>query len=145
MLQEVLFEDVMLHICRITDRATVSGRETLTVTRLTKAGRKVAGLDALLDDVHTKTAFARDWRNRHIGHQDLELALNTATPLKPATRQGVRDAIAAIAAALNCVERHYGGSPVAFELVMPAPGDAEALLGVLTAGVDALAERYWRP
>jgi hypothetical protein len=91
--------------------------------------------------VTEKTKFARDWRNRHIGHRELALALEeSANPLAPASRKAVSDAIGAVATLLNIVESHYCRSEVAYEHSKPF-GNAEALLHALRAAQHAIAER----
>jgi hypothetical protein len=88
-----------------------------------------------------KSEFARDWRDRHIAHRDLNLALEEgARPLAPASRQGVADAIDAIVAVLGAVEEHYRKAITAYGHVSHL-GDAEALLHVLTDGIAARDER----
>ena len=48
-------------------------------------------------DALVATEFCRDWRNRHIAHRDLQLALKQgAEPLKPASRSKVREALEAL-------------------------------------------------
>jgi hypothetical protein len=62
-------------------------------------------LQSLIETAAQKAAFARDWRNRRIAHRDLNVALQqSSTPLAPATRAGVRECLAAIAAVLNVIE-----------------------------------------
>ena len=68
---------LLLHIARITDASATGGKTNLTIRNLpslisdaaTKA--KVAGL---ADTAIKAPDFCRDWRNRHIGHTDLQLA-----------------------------------------------------------------------
>ena len=63
------------------------------------AKAKVAGL---VDVAIRATEFCRDWRNRHIGHNDLKLAIGEpAKPLADASRKQVKDALKAIADVVN--------------------------------------------
>jgi AbiU2 len=140
--QDSLFEDVLLHICRLTDPPRSAGRDNLTIERLPQLVAQSIrnAVEQRLDHVRGTSRFARDWRNRHIGHIDLALALRRqAKPLEPASRLGVSEALAAIAALLNEVESHYGTGPVAYDMIDHL-GGAESLLYVLRDGLDARAE-----
>lgn len=91
-----------------------------------------------------KSAFARDWRNRHIAHRDLALVINEgAIPLAGASRKGVKDSLHAIAAVLNVLESHYCGSEVGYDVGFDH-GNAETLLYVIRDGLDAEAEERAR-
>lgn len=83
-----------------------------------------------------KSEFARDWRDRHIAHTDLRLALeqSTSEPLAPASRQKVNEAIASIAAVFAVVEQHYCQAQTGYEHAFQL-GDAEALLHVIRESV----------
>jgi hypothetical protein len=134
--QDTLWENVLLHISRLTDGVIVSGRETLTIERLPQLvdSQCRPQVVAALNTARQKCAFARDWRNRHIGHRDLALATDgAAKPLQHASRQSVNDALEAIGAALNVVECWYRGSeaPSPYDFAMGGPGDALDLLRVI--------------
>ena len=74
----------------------------------------------------------------------MNLALKEgAKPLAPASRQRVREAIAAIVAVLGAVEDHYCESTTAYEHVSQL-GDAVALLHVLRDGIEARDEQFRR-
>jgi hypothetical protein len=146
LLESSLWNDLLLHLCTLTDDPQVGRRQTLTVLRLPTLvdpdiHDKIRGL---VSAAVKKTKFARDWRNRHIAHRDLDLALKEgAKPLAPASRQAVIDAIRAIVAVLGAVEEHYRKSTTAYDHVSHL-GDAEALLYVLRDGVEARDERLRR-
>lgn len=141
--QDTLWENVLLHISRLTDPPQSAGKDNLTLRRLPAlVDDKIrAEVGTLLQTCLTNCEFARDWRRRQIAHCDLRLALDdpTATPLAAASRKAVKDALTAIAALLNAVELHYRGSTVHYEL--QPYGNAEALLYVVWAGVQAETER----
>ncbi|UWU80726.1 hypothetical protein N2603_20345 [Bradyrhizobium huanghuaihaiense] len=149
LVQDRLWETTLLHLARLTDPAESmgkgSGRTNLTI-------RALSGLidDAPLKDRLAKladeavklTEFARDWRNRHIAHRDLKLALEQATtPLAEASREDVKKALSAIAAVLNEAATHYTDSQTAFEHVAGPLGGAVSLLYVLGIGERAKEER----
>jgi hypothetical protein len=142
--QDLLWEDTLLHICRLTDPAVSPGkRENLTVCRL-----PMLVLPALRPKVEHAVAatrcqckFARDWRNRHIVHRDYPLALDKhANPLEPATIKSVSEALASIAGVLNILEGQYRHhEPIPYHMPIEPLGNAEALLYLLRDGLDARA------
>ena len=141
MIETTMREDLLLHICRLTDQPSNKGRgrrERLSVLRLTtqvdpKIHDKVRGL---VSKAIKETEFARDWRDRYIAHRDLPLALKLgARPLAKASRKKMSEAIDGIVAVLHAVEGHYLGTTVAYEHVSHL-GDAETLLHILRDGVE---------
>jgi hypothetical protein len=149
MIQDVMWEDVLLHICRLIDPPRTVGKENLTLQCLpnmvvAETQSEVAELLAL---AKCKCDFAIDWRNRHIAHRDLGLVLEKgARPLAEASRRSVIVGLEAIGAVLNAVEFRYTGSRVGYEHFFPDTGEAESLLYVLRDGVEAEAARRerWR-
>ncbi|MDB5566510.1 MAG: hypothetical protein JWP84_3076 [Tardiphaga sp.] len=95
MVQDGIWEAIVLHIARLTDPPQSPGgkdRQNLTLHNLpalipdpTLKGE----LKMLCEEATTNTKFARDWRNRRIAHRDLDLALGgKAKPLSSrATRR----------------------------------------------------------
>jgi hypothetical protein len=146
-LDDTMWRDLLLHLCVLTDESEVGRRgkrQTLTIRRL-----PMLVDDAIKEEVKrlvvvavNKTEFARDWRNRHIAHRDLNLVLKEgAKPLHDASRQHVREAITAIVAVLGAVEKHYRNATTGYEYSWH-PGDATTLLRVLKDGVDAQRRRF---
>ena len=138
-----MWNEILLHISRLTDQERVGGgggKAALTLRRLPPLVAAVIQprlKERLGDHVNPAIKFARDWRDRYIGHRDLQLVLQETTkPLAPAARQNVTDAISAITGAVHEVEQHYCGTKTAFEFA-DVPGDAEALLYVIRDGLAA--------
>jgi hypothetical protein len=145
-MQDALWDDVLLHISRLTDPTIVAYKETLALQRLPQlvAPAFQPHVQKLLNEVLEKSKCARDSRNRRIGHRELRLALQETTkPLDPASRKNVKEALKAIVALLNAVESHYCNSTAGYEFAS-APGNAEALLYVLRDGLQARSEYYQR-
>jgi hypothetical protein len=129
-LQRILFDDVMLHLARLTDPPTSFGRENLTFQRLPplvdqRIRRKVErGVKRVLK----ATEFARDRRNRTIAHCDLPTLRNLHPKrLAHASRLRVGRALAEMARLMNDVESHYEGSEVMYRGISE-PGGAQTLL-----------------
>jgi hypothetical protein len=147
MLQDLLLEDTIIHVARLTDPPKSVGKENLTVQALPpliadpQVSKNVADLVQTAIDA---SYFCRDWRNRHIAHRDLKLANEEgATPLESASRQQMKQAIEAIAEVLNAVSSHYSESTTVFD-IGGLPGGASLLLYVLDDGIKAQKERQER-
>jgi hypothetical protein len=146
-LQDTIWENALLHLCRLTDPAVISSRHNLSIRALPELCGDAAVREAvrtLVGQAVAATSFARDWRNRHIGHRDRALALGSGTrPLAPASRAQLSAAIGAIHRVLNEISERLMGSTLADEVITPPTG-AEALLYVLRDGLKADAERRER-
>jgi hypothetical protein len=110
----------------------VAGKDNLTLTRLPSLVDDTIRprVEPLLADVLARCDFARDWRNRHISHRDLGLALadSMVPPLAAASRTKVNEATEAIADLLNAVEAHYcHGATTVYGMLDPVE-NAEAML-----------------
>jgi hypothetical protein len=78
-----------------------------------------------------KSEFAREWRDRHIAHRDLHLALGESPkPLPAVSRKRIKDAIEAITAVLNAIDGHYCKANTGYEF-SAVLGNAETLLRAL--------------
>lgn len=145
--QDTIWEDVLLHIARLTDPPKSVGRENLTIQSLAPLVNDPVTrtkVTELVDAAKNATEFCRDWRNRHLAHRDLRLALNRgAQPLREASRLGVWTALRSIVAALNAISVHYLDSTSMFE-VGPGPGGALNLLYVIDDGLTEAEERQSR-
>jgi hypothetical protein len=137
-LQRTLLDDILMHLCRLTDRATVSGQDTLSLEQLLKAipdSTLVASLDPLLADVKEKTKPARTFRNKRGAHTDLKVVRGEKV-LPGISRAEVRDALTSIHTLLEKVREHYKLSPESFQ-VIEALGGVDTVLACVRRGVQA--------
>lgn len=145
--QELLWDGILLHICRLTDPPKSAGKKNLTIRRIPELILDQEIKLKTIKLVHIaeeKSEFCRDWRNRHIAHNDYNLALNSAVePLAPASRNKVIEAIESIAEVLNCVSSHYDDSTSNFGLTL-LTGGANSLLHVLYEGLKSRDDKYKR-
>ena len=144
--QTVMWEDVLLHICRLTDPP----KKRLTVKQLPNLcpddERVREELEKRIADAVHATRFARDWRNRRIAHRDLETALGQrqgnrgrAKPLATATRLDVEQALRSTNAVLNVIRRRLlgEGTAVGDAVIVGGPHTgAEAFVAEIQALVD---------
>lgn len=90
LVQDTLWENVILHIARLTDSPRSLGKSNLSIKRLSALVPDPAlrtNLDALVSACVSSAEFSRDWRNRHLAHRDLDRATSdVADPLAPVSR-----------------------------------------------------------
>lgn len=145
MLQRVLWEDILLHLARLTDPPRSGGRnENLTVRNLPSLidnpGLKRA-LEELIEQLSEATDFCRNLRNRHIAHRDLDLALRPpSAPLKAGSRKQVNEALKILSDILNMVQLPYEETQTYFR-VGRTSGGAVSLLYTIALGNKAQERR----
>ena len=145
MVEDALWEDTLLHISRLVDSPKSAGKEKLSLLLLIDTAEQhlpenvAARVRSLADTAREKAEFCRDWRNRHIAHRDLDLALRDgARPLAPASRAKIKEALAAIAAVMNAFANHFLDTTVIYD----HEGSPEGAIGLLYLVNDGLlAER----
>jgi hypothetical protein len=145
-IQDVLWEDIILHIARLTDPPQSVGKDNLTLLRLTDAVESTLSpeIAILVEQARVGTQFTKVWRNRHLAHRDLGLAVDDrATPLPGISRERVEHALAAIRSVLNKIQVHYWRTTVQFADVI-SHNDAEILVHYLKIAVTAESQRQVR-
>ena len=94
-------------------------------------------MEELVARAITESEFCRDWRNRHLAHRDLQLALASgAEPLNLGSRESVRRVLGTLGKILNAVSSRYLRSTTCFDLDADA-GGALSLLYVVDDGLNA--------
>jgi len=89
MCKEVMGHDVVLALCRFTDRAETCGRQNTTLERLVNEVRAsgdqklVEILEPLLNQVKLTCRPLRTYRNRRLGHNDLKACLKIQEQVVP--------------------------------------------------------------
>lgn len=147
MVQDILWNDVLLHVARLTDPPQRGAFENLTLLCL----------DSHLDDENLRTrirdlneralsraAFARDYRNKRLAHNDLSHALERAEPLTLGSRQDVEEVLAAFSEVLNALNSHFAGATMAYREVIGDVGGAHSLLYALADARQTEDERRRR-
>jgi AbiU2 len=145
--QDLLFEDVLLAIARLVGPPKSAGRPNVCVERLlglVPQGPLHGEVATLVAKAKQEGAFAVEWRNRHLAHRDLDTALGKAVqPLPEANRTKVEAALAALRAVLNRLQREYCNATTAYDWAITT-GDAESLLYVIRDGLLRQADRETR-
>lgn len=147
LVQDTLWENVILHIARLTDSPQSVGKPNLSIKRVPALVSDLAlktRIEALVTTCVLSADFARDWRNRHLAHRDLARATaEVADPLLPASRAKVKEVLSNFCDLLNALSQHYLDSTSFFDM-SGTPGDAEQLLYVLDDGLRMDAARKER-
>ena len=148
--QQTMFENVLLHLCRLTDPPKTFGKKpNLSLLSLAESISDAS----LRRDVTTATQillknseFARDWRNRRLAHTDLTTFRNQhSTPLPPVDAKSVEDALRSFGDLFDLIWRHYGHSPTLFTF-HTEPWGAKTLVHYLEEAVRVEKEENarWR-
>lgn len=135
--QDTLWENVILQIARLTDPPVQQGFANLTLRRIPKAATSELlqkELRALEKIVLERSVFARQWRNKRLAHTDLDLAISgKAVPLPGISRQQVEEALDSFRTIMN----HWYGSVIDSEIAYDhfiAHDDADSLVYHLAVG-----------
>jgi len=106
-LQDVLWNDVLLHIARLTDRPVSWQSANATLQAL---GPRIAdealrsNVTSLVQRAIEASSFAKQWRDKRFAHLDFDEATRESTTLlPPVSRQNVEDALLAIREVMNAV------------------------------------------
>ena len=144
-IEDSLWEDILLHLSRLTDSPRSMGKDNLSVRRLpmiTALQGSAIPIAALVATAVAATEFARDWRNRKLAHGDLGLALGLPVqPLAAASRLAVKEALQSLVAVLNSLSQKFLDSETMFEV---DDGDATSMLYVLRDGLRYESEKRER-
>lgn len=134
---DVLRNEIVMSLSRLTDPRCVAGRENLCLRRLTEHLKK-AQFGDLLADIERRVKVIeerckpfRDWRNRQLAHHDWPVAPTYARgPLPGIDREQLEEALGMIADLLNRVLGHFEDSEIRFAGVL-LRADGETLVTYL--------------
>jgi hypothetical protein len=137
-LKNVLFEELVLILGRLTDPASTFGKENASLDKLVEIIVQEGNL-ALASSVRaqvnvfrTKHSAFRTWRNARVNHNDLATLLNTrSTPMPQLPRKQVEEAVEEMAAIMNAVSEGLGSGSQEYRPFLFAQGDGNALLEAL--------------
>jgi AbiU2 len=139
--ERVMWENVIVQLCRITESPQMGVHEHLTIQRFPSMISELTvrqEVQVLVDAVVAKTKFARDWRNRKLAHMELPPPSGeVAVPLADASRRQIEDALSSVRDVMNYLEKHYLGCPVSYEHAIEPVGGVASLLAVLREGLEA--------
>ena len=116
-IQDVLYDDILLQLTRITDRKQIGERKNLTIRMLPDyiddEGKKWE-VSKLVKQAVRDTEFARNWRNKRIAHMDYNHHMDSkAFPLKLSNFKKVQTSLDAIHDVFNEIQIGVTGIPLA--------------------------------
>lgn len=117
--QDELWDSVLLGISRMTDPPQTGKRKNLTVQSLPALIDDPAlrsEIQALCDKALISAAFAREHRNKRIAHQDHDyLSKRSSNLLNGVSRASMEEMLAALRNVLNRLNNHFRDSTVMYE------------------------------
>lgn len=141
--QDILLDDTMLAICRLTDPARTGRKTNLSLRRLVDAidaggyNELKENVENVLASVQPRFEFARDHRNRRIAHIDFQTRLGShPEPLSSITESKVKEALQAIGKVMNLVQYHFENGETLYSHSI-ADDDGNNLLYWLRKGYDS--------
>lgn len=124
--QDELWDSVLLGISRMTDSAQTGARRNLTLQSLPPLIADPvlrAEVQKLCDYAATDAEFAREHRNKRIAHHDHEYFTNpTANALNGISRQRIEGMLSAFRLILNRLNTHFFDSTTLYEVFVDDTG-----------------------
>lgn len=134
LVQDATWEDVLIHVARLTDPSASFGRRNLTIQMLPPMIRDVplrGEVETLMNECLEKAKHAREHRNKRLAHRDLIHATEPiAAPLREISRAHVEDVLLSFRALMNRIDLHYLDTTVMYEQFIAHSG-AESLVSAL--------------
>jgi hypothetical protein len=110
-IQDVFWDDMLLHIARLTDPSETGKCSNLTLQNLPDliADEKLkAKVAPLVKSALDQSGFCRDWRNKLVAHRDLDTAINgTADQISGGSREQVDKLLKTMAEIMDAIELHF--------------------------------------
>lgn len=133
-LQNILINDLILSLSRLTDPARIGQHENLTVAlfieRLREESESALAekLESKFAELSTSVESLRAHRKKRVAHHDLSAVTRPAdNPLPPLTLRDMRVAIEVIEAFLSIAHNHFTNGAFLWDELRPM-GDANALM-----------------
>lgn len=124
--QDELWDSVLLGISRMTDPPNSSGRKNLTLFSLPPQISDPSlrlQVEMLCEEAKAEASFARDHRNKRIAHSDHNyLADKSANPLNDISRERVEAMLSALRKVLNLLNLHFCDSTTMYEMFVSTSG-----------------------
>jgi hypothetical protein len=150
--REMLRDDIVLTICKITDPATTyikkQPRDNVTLKQLIKqiphqkdTKSFIKKLEQRANKIDEKCRPLRTHRNRRIGHHDLHTRLKREDSLLPSISLAEGNKLlTAICNLMNAIEKHYDNNEQSYKYGIGGPGNANDLIEFIKR--NELLEKY---
>ena len=143
-IEESMLFDILLSIARLTDPSKSVGREkreNLSFENLLQEipdGALRTEIVGLLLQIKQKAKDIETWRNRKLGHNDLQKALGGFS-LPPIQKKDLTDILELVPKVMNAIYKHFSDTEVRYEMCVTSQ-DGDSLLFYLEYGLDAWEE-----
>ena len=146
--KDVLFDELVLILCRLTDSAKTRSQDNATFAQLIEKldqdrhDQLIKSLMARLEVINNKIGSFRVWRNKRLAHKDLSTALeNDSLVLPGITRGDTQEVINEMVDFLNEFSIELQGEKQVYNPFLVHHGDGNALMAYLKRVEFALKER----
>jgi hypothetical protein len=146
--QDLLADDVILTISRLTDPKQTFRKDNLSLEQLVhsidagKYPKLRDEIEQLYAELKDKCNFTKDHRDKRIAHNDLSTKLQAkVTPLPSPTKRDVEDALGSIRNVMNAVPKYFHNADIAtvnYIRLVTSPGDGTKIISRLRE-----AEAFW--
>ena len=137
--QQILWDDLLLRVTRLTDRPVSQGKRNLSIQGLAevceRAELPVEDLKEQVQVAVKAAEFARSHRNQRISHKDLDYAIG-GSDLPSTTLEQIRGALNAVHAVLQTVNMKYRRTNLSTSVTVDQ--GVEVFLGCAEHIVDAV-------
>ncbi len=154
--QDVLLDDIVIRIGRITDKPSTGKSENLSLGQIIRRLDKerypelIFRLEVRLKDIQTMSDTIRKYRNKKLAHHDVDVALKVES-LPVLTFGVIKDTLKSIRDFMNECELYFNGSEMAYE-AFSMSADGQALINRLKKVIaydeleklEVIERGYWR-
>jgi hypothetical protein len=140
-IQDLMLNDIILCIARLTDPFKSSGRENLSFDSiLAEIDDSSVRIEAseIISKIKTKTKAIRVWRNKKLAHNDLKKAVG-GNPLPPIYIIELSEMLKLTSQIVNIIYKRFQDTEVRHDLCVTS-GDGDSLMFYLEYGLDVWEE-----
>ena len=134
-IEETLRNDMTMAICRLSDPAKSLGKDNLSLAYLVENCREFFDLTDLLKDFQVACEPISKYRNKQIGHNDLNTVIRPReNPLPDVSKEQINKILQLAADILNRIFIHFTGGELSFHII--SRDGADTLIFWLNAGKE---------
>jgi hypothetical protein len=134
-IEESLGNDIIMAIGRLGDPKISLKKENLSLATLVEKCTEIADLGNRLKTFQSTCSPVKQWRNKRIGHRDLETTIRPIeNPLPIVNRLIIDEILLEASGIIKTIYFHYSGADVNFHTI--GRGNADDLLFWLRAGQE---------
>ena len=142
--EDTMWDDLILHVSRLIGPTKSMGKENLTVRRIPELIQDLGLKDeiqSLVDSCQAHCTFVSDHRNKRLAHYDLETAVqNLEANLTGVSRLQLRLAVESLQKIVQRIYAHYADTHFDFDTSLRTD-NAESLLRALATAENAAVAR----